>query len=137
MLLDHVITSVNNAPQGLFETCYVYFNWFEALSWFCLAAYVWGRFIKYRRTRLELIYGFYILVFGLTDMFEVYQLTAVLFLTKVLVLLSILVCRFYVVREYRDLNYKIEYKKIPHDCSSGTFRIICKVGFKRRYSFSF
>lgn len=40
----------------------------------------------------------YILVFGLTDMFEVYQLTAVLFLTRVLVSLSILVCRFYVSR---------------------------------------
>lgn len=107
VLLDHVITSVNNTPQSLFETCYVYFNWFEAVSWFCLGAYVWGRYIKYRRTKLELIYGFYISVFGLTDVLEVYQLTVGLFLTKVLVLLSILVCRHYVVHEYRDLNYKI------------------------------
>lgn len=105
MLLDQVITSVNNSPTSLFESCYVYFNWFEAVSWFCLACYVWWRFVKHRRTKLELIYGFYIFVFGLTDVFEVYQLTIGLFLTKALVLLSILVCRYYVVREYRDRKY--------------------------------
>jgi len=107
MFLDHVITSVNNTPQGLFENCYVYFNWFEAIAWFYLALYIWGRFLKFRRMKLEIIYGLYVFIFGVTDALEAYSLTVGLFLTKAIVLLSILVCRHYVILSYEDKGYKI------------------------------
>lgn len=72
MLIDLVITSANNSATSLFEACYVYFNWLEAFSWLCFATYIWWRFLKYRRTKLELIYGFCLVVFGVTDVLEVF-----------------------------------------------------------------
>ncbi len=106
-ILDHVITQCGNSPQDTFDLLYVCFNWFEAVAWFCLAGFIWVRFLKLRRSKVEIIYGFYVFVFGLTDVLELYQLTVGLFLTKALVLLSILVCRHFVVREYHDKGYKI------------------------------
>lgn len=107
MIFDLVLTEVGNDPKGNFETLYVAFNWFEAFGWFVFSLFVWWRYLKNRRTKLELIYGLYFLLFGITDVVEVYKLTLGLFATKAIVLLSILVCRYYVVLAYRDKGYKI------------------------------
>jgi len=105
--LDYTITQCGNEPVGWFDTLYVSFNWFEAAAWFALALFIWGRFLKYRRTKIELSYGFYVFVFGVTDVLEVYELTVNLLLIKAAVLCCILACRAYVIREYRDLKHLI------------------------------
>lgn len=106
-IFDLKITELNNSPTTLFDQLYLYFNWFEAVGWFCFACYIWLRFLKFRRTPLELIYGLYFCIFGVTDVLEVYRLTLGLFATKAIVLLSILVCRHYVLQSYPDRKFKL------------------------------
>lgn len=77
------------------------------MGWFCFSLYVWGRYLKFKRTPLELIYGLYFCIFGVTDVLEVYKLTLGLFATKAIVLLSILVCRHYVLLQYKDKKFML------------------------------
>lgn len=104
---ETTITQLDNSPVTLFDQLYVYFNWFEAFGWFAFSCFIWLRYLKQRRTPLELIYGLYICLFGLTDVLEVYKLTVGLFATKAIILLSILVCRHYVLQQYQDTKYRI------------------------------
>ena len=69
--------------------------------------YVWLRYLRFRRTPLELIYGLYFCIFGITDVVEVYRLTLGLFATKAIVLLSILVGRHCVRQKYADKKFKL------------------------------
>ncbi|SHJ77018.1 hypothetical protein SAMN02745181_2562 [Rubritalea squalenifaciens DSM 18772] len=102
ILTDVIITNCGNSPLTWFDWLYVSFNWGEAAAWLGLALFICGRFLRERKTRLELVYAFCVAAFGLTDALEVYQLTVGLLLTKALVLLSILVCRNCVSRAYGE-----------------------------------
>lgn len=102
---DITLTKAGNQPEGWFEVSYVYFNWFEAASWFVLAAFIAWRYLKNRRSPVELLYALCVMLFGVTDVLEVYELTLGLFLVKALVLLSILLCRGKVLRLYEPKRY--------------------------------
>ncbi|GAA5496294.1 hypothetical protein Rhal01_02477 [Rubritalea halochordaticola] len=102
MLTDVIITKCDNAPHTLFDWLYVSFNWVEAASWMGIAIFIAMRFFRERRTRLELVYALSFVAFGFTDVLEVYELTVGLLLVKALVLMSILVCRYHVLRAYTE-----------------------------------
>ena len=104
---DITLTKAGNQPEGWFEVSYVYFNWFEAASWFVLAAFIAWRFLKNRRSPVELLYALSVMLFGVTDVLEVYELTLGLFFVKALVLVSILLCRSSVVKVYAVEGYKL------------------------------
>ncbi|MFN0056289.1 MAG: hypothetical protein ACKV0T_29435 [Planctomycetales bacterium] len=83
-----------------FKRVYVGFNAVEAALWMALAIYVLVRCARQRRMAVEVVYAFGFLVFGLTDVFEMQQLTLGLLAVKLFVLISILLARSIVVRHY-------------------------------------
>ena len=98
--LEHTISEMKNQPEGWFEWSYVAFNWFEALGWISFAWYVWWRGWKGQGTAVEFFYGLAFLLFGITDVIEVYKLTLGLFLVKARLLLGLVLLRNGVVPLY-------------------------------------
>ena len=85
---------------SLFAAVYHWFNLFEAGVWAALAAAVLVRFLRNRRSVLEICYAAAFLTFAATDVREAWRLDAWLILLKAVNLLVLLWLRAVVMRRY-------------------------------------
>ena len=88
------------AGDGWFGLLYSWFNVVEGCLWILLAGLVLRRYLKHRRSKLELLYAVSFLTFGLTDFRESYSLTTVLVIAKGINLVILLWLRRYVLRHF-------------------------------------
>ena len=83
-----------------FSTAYHWFNIAEGVAWCIIAAFVWWRYMKCRRSRLEIVYAVAFATFGLSDFVEAYRLTTWLILMKGANLVALFALRTYLLRRY-------------------------------------
>lgn len=82
------------------EVTYHAFNLFEGTVWLVLSYLVLQRFIRFRRSKIEIVYASAFLTFGLTDFREAYVLQSWLIWLKAANLLALLRLRAYVITHY-------------------------------------
>jgi len=76
------------------------FNLFEGCVWLVLSALVLGRYLRYRRSVLELVYALTFFTFGLTDFREAYTLQSWLIWVKVINLAALWWLRSTILRRF-------------------------------------
>jgi hypothetical protein len=76
------------------------FNAVEALFWFACAVYVLGRNACGHRAPWEVVYGGLFVLFGLTDVVEVFQVSSPLIWVKLFILVPLFVVRHRVLGKY-------------------------------------
>ena len=91
-------TDFPNVQGGMWV--YVAFNFVEALAWHAFAIFVLYRFLRRRKTRVELLYAFSFLLFGLSDLIEMGGLSVGLLLFKGACIAAILAARQHVLHFY-------------------------------------
>ncbi|APW58674.1 hypothetical protein [Paludisphaera borealis] len=82
------------------EIPYHVFNLFEGAVWTLLSALVLRRYLRHRRSAVELAYALAFFTFGLTDFREAYSLQSWLILAKGANLLALFWLRSFVIRRY-------------------------------------
>jgi hypothetical protein len=104
-LLAMPIINPDLASWGFVYHGYVGFNAFEAAAWFGFCLFVAGRFLRHRKTWYEILYSLSFLVFGVSDLMEIYQTTLGLLAVKGIILMSILACRKVVLESYPKAKF--------------------------------
>lgn len=90
-----------NDPQALgYAQPYHAFNLFEGCAWLVLAALVLVRYLRHRKSSLELAYGAAFVTFGLSDFVEAYHVTSWLILAKGVNLVALLYLRHIVLSRF-------------------------------------
>jgi len=87
-------------PTATDAVIYSWFNVAEAVAWFAIAGYVLGRFAKYRRTGLEVVYGVTFILFGISDLWESYIVQPWLIGVKGLIFIGLVAMRMRLVRRH-------------------------------------
>ena len=87
-----------HAGDGWFGLLYSWFNVVEGCLWILLAGLVLRRYLKHRRSKLELLDALSFLTFGLSDFRESFSLTLWLIIAKGINLTILLWLRRYVLR---------------------------------------
>jgi len=87
-----------NAPWV--EVPYHVFNLFEGAVWVILSGLVLHRFLRHRRSTVEVAYALAFFTFGLTDFREAYALQSWLIWLKAANLLALLWLRALVIKRY-------------------------------------
>ena len=89
-------------PQmaGGWGLAYRWFNLFEGAVWIVLGCLVLRRWLRCRRSRLEVAYGLTFVLFGLTDFREASVQTAALVAVKAIVLVVLFGVRYRVLRHH-------------------------------------
>ena len=82
------------------EFPYPAFNLFEGCVWVVLAFLVAGRYWKYRRSRMEVVYALAFFTFGLTDFREAYALDSWLIWIKLVNLIALFRLRSLIIRQF-------------------------------------
>ncbi len=82
------------------ETSLHVFNLFEGMAWVVLSGLVLLRFLRHRRSAIEIVYALAFFTFGLTDFREAYALQSWLIWLKAANLLLLVWLRFIVIRRY-------------------------------------
>lgn len=77
-----------------------WFNLFEGTAWWGFGGLVLRRFLRYRKSPLELVYAAAFVIFGLTDFVESYALTSWLIHVKLLNLVALWRLRRLVMRRH-------------------------------------
>ncbi|MBI3865329.1 MAG: hypothetical protein HY290_25930 [Planctomycetia bacterium] len=77
-----------------------WFNLFEGVAWLVFAALVFRRYLRFRRSLVEVVYAATFVVFGLTDFREAYSLPSWLLWIKLFVLIALLLLRRSVMRRF-------------------------------------
>jgi len=83
-----------------FSIPYHLFNLFEGVCWVCFAGLVLRRYLKFRHSRIEIVYSLAFFSFGLTDFREAYVLESWLVWIKLANLIALVVLRSIVMRRY-------------------------------------
>jgi hypothetical protein len=83
-----------------FSLPYHAFNLFEGTAWLAFAVLVLWRYVKHRRSAIEIVYAMAFLSFGLTDFREAYALTSWLVWAKLANLILLARLRSTVIRRY-------------------------------------
>jgi hypothetical protein len=103
-VLDLLFTSTwwkyDPEDRSLFSVSYRTFNFIEGTVWIAFGFLVLLRFLKLRRSRLELWYAAAFVLFGLTDFREAYAMQSWLLWMKLAVLIALLWLRKVVIRRY-------------------------------------
>src|SRR5262249_4980434 len=86
-------------PFG-FSAVYHWFNLFEGLAWCLVAGLVLRRFLRYRKSPLEIIYALAFVTFGLSDFVEAHALTSWLIIAKGANLVILFALRRHLLRSY-------------------------------------
>ncbi len=89
-----------HAGGGWFTHLYSWANVTEGCLWLLFAGLVLRRYLKHRRSTIELLYAFAFLTFGLSDFIESCRLTSWLIIAKGLNLAILLWLRRYVLRRF-------------------------------------
>ena len=87
-------------PSSLQDILCHYFNLIEAAVWFVFAILVFRRWLKCRRSSLEIAYAFAFLVFGVSDVIEAWKLTSWLLWWKAVNLIILFLLRRTIIRRY-------------------------------------
>ena len=82
------------------EIPYHAFNLFEGTVWVALSMLVLWRFLKYRHSKVEVVYALAFFTFGLTDFREAYALQSWLIWLKAANLLALLRLRAIVINRH-------------------------------------
>ena len=99
-----VIIDYDYAVDGAWATFYYWFNFTEAMTWILIGAYVFVRFLRSRKSNLEIIYTLLFFIFGLTDFRELQNLPIWLLVFKGLIFVSILYTRYLLKQFYPRLT---------------------------------
>jgi hypothetical protein len=83
-----------------FDAAYHWFNLLEGAAWCLLGAVVLARYLRHRKSGLEIVYAAAFVAFGLTDFREAYELSTWLIAAKVLNLAALIGLRGYVLRRF-------------------------------------
>lgn len=86
-------------PFG-FSACYHWFNILEGLVWLVFSALVLLRFLRNRRSQIELCYCALFAAFGVSDLFEAWQQSSWLIWLKLLNLYGLVRARAHVMRRH-------------------------------------
>jgi hypothetical protein len=89
-----------NASADWFNHLYSWFNVVEGWFWLVFATLVLRRYLKYRRSLIELLYALAFFTFGLSDFRESYVLESWLVLFKGVNLAALFWLRWYVLRRF-------------------------------------
>ena len=92
-ILNHRLVEVSHTNIGAWEVFYFSFNALEAVCWGVFALLVLLRWKKHRHSRLELFYALLFLLFGISDVIEIFVYPIWLLLAKGLVLFGLWWCR--------------------------------------------
>ena len=85
---------------GLGDVVYRWFNLAEAVAWFAFGVAVLQRWARHRNSPLEIAYAAAFILFGLTDVREAWQQSAMLFALKGVILAALLALRSVLRRRY-------------------------------------
>lgn len=99
-VLQYEIVAIDYSTIGMLQIFYFGFNLVEAIAWFVVALLVFTRWHRHANSGVEIIYGSSYALFGVSDLLELQNLTVWLLLVKGVLLLSILLCRRFVLRHY-------------------------------------
>lgn len=83
-----------------FSIPYHIFNLFEGVCWVWFACLVFGRYWKFRHSKIEIVYSLAFFTFGLTDFREAYVLQSWLVWAKLANLIVLVVLRSIVMERY-------------------------------------
>ncbi|HEV3339786.1 MAG TPA: hypothetical protein VG125_05500 [Pirellulales bacterium] len=86
--------------SSAFSIVYHWFNVAEGIAWCLIAGLVLRRYLKGRKSSLEIAYGVAFLTFGLSDFIEAHVLTTWLILAKGANLAALLLLRRRVLRRH-------------------------------------
>jgi hypothetical protein len=89
---------------GGWEAFSYWFNLLEGVVWFGIGGYVFNRFLKNRKSHLEIVYAMLFCVFGLTDFREIYDLPVWLFAAKAVIFGAIILVRIRLWPYYNRLT---------------------------------
>ena len=77
-----------------------WFNLFEGCAWIVFATLVLVRYLRFRRSRIEIVYAVTFVVFGLTDFREAFSLQSWLLWLKLFILIVLFCLRRFVMRRF-------------------------------------
>jgi hypothetical protein len=77
-----------------------WFNLFEGCAWVVFAALVLFRYLRFHRSRIEVVYAVTYVLFGLTDFREAYSLQSWLLWLKLVILIALFWLRRSVMRRF-------------------------------------
>lgn len=97
---SHIWWSYAADRQSIASSLYHWFNLLEAAFWFVLAGIVAVRFLRNRRSLLEIVYSIALITFGLSDVLESWALTTCLIAGKGSNLAVLLWLRRFIIQKY-------------------------------------
>ncbi len=99
-IVSYRIIDFDYSSGGFLPLFYYWFNVVEGVAWSVIGAYVFGRYLKNRKSVYEIVYSTLFLVFGLSDFREVADLPVWLLGLKGFVLAGLLWVRFILKKDY-------------------------------------
>jgi hypothetical protein len=100
MNLTDRLVEVPRDTIGPLQIFYFGFNALEAIAWFVFAAIVLRRWFKHRHSPIEWLYSGLFVLFGLSDVMELFVYPVWLLLAKAVVLVGLLVCRHRLIKQH-------------------------------------
>ena len=98
--LTYRIVEVSHDQLGPFEIFYFGFNALEAVAWFTFATIVLVRWSHFRKSWLELMYSLLFVLFGISDVIEIFIYPLWLLIAKAAILVSLLLARRHLVQNH-------------------------------------
>jgi hypothetical protein len=95
--LTYRLVDLDHTNIGLLEVFYFGFNGFEAVAWFVIAAIVFRRWQRNRKTGLEVAYALLFLLFGITDVLELDSLPVWRLLVKAVICVMLFAVRYRII----------------------------------------
>ena len=104
-LFNYPLIDPSSAALAGYSWMYTRFNLLEATIWFGVAAFIFVRYARYRKTWYELQYAAAFILFGFTDILETHATTLWLLAFKGACLLAILLGRKLVLESYPTAKF--------------------------------
>ena len=88
-LCNHLLINTKNGSLGSFGMPYMVFNCIEALCWFYISISIIFRYLRHKKTKMEILYAISFFAFALSDVIETSGITLLLLLFKGVCILAI------------------------------------------------
>ena len=92
-IFNALLINTNDDSLGLYRLPYIVFNYAEAACWFICAGMVIVRYVKLKKSKMEILYGLSFFAFSLTDVMETCGTTLLLLMLKGVCILALLAFR--------------------------------------------
>jgi hypothetical protein len=99
-LAAQIVVALHTRPNDRFSHVYHWFNIAEGAAWCAIAYLAMRRFVKHRKSRLEIVYAAAFVTFGVSDFVEAHTLTTWLILAKGANLALLFALRRYLLGRY-------------------------------------